>query len=174
MHLLSAAPAFTSAASAAKVVGQAFTFTVSTRGTAPVAITSEDMPRWLTLTDNRNGTGTLAGKPPMAGVYPFRLAASNRSGTASQNFTLTAGSAPKIASESVVNLQVGKTQSFQVTATGFPAPTFAATGLPPWLGLSAGGRLTGTAPTSGTWYVTIAASNTFGTSRQQLTVKARR
>jgi hypothetical protein len=55
-------PTITSAASATSIVGTAFSFTVDTTGAPTPAITeSGALPAGLSLTDNGNGTATLAG-----------------------------------------------------------------------------------------------------------------
>ena len=68
--------------------------------------------------------------------------------------------APHITSATPLTPKVGVVYSFQVTATGFPAPTFAATGsLPTGLTLSSTGLLSGTPAAAGTFTFTITASN---------------
>ncbi len=88
-----AAPAITSATSATFTVGSAGTFTVTTTGVPTPTITeSGALPSGVTLTDNGNGTATLAGTPGPAtgGTYPIAISAANGVlPNASQSFTLT-------------------------------------------------------------------------------------
>jgi hypothetical protein len=53
----------------------------------------------------------------------------------------------------------GVSYSTTITATGIPAPTFTATGLPTGLSISAGGVISGTTTDAGSYTVTVTASN---------------
>jgi hypothetical protein len=89
---VNAAPAITSAASATFVAGTAATFDVTTTGFPTATISTADtLPAGVTLTDNGNGTATLAMSASAApGVYTFTMKATNGvSPDASQSFTLT-------------------------------------------------------------------------------------
>lgn len=77
--------------------------------------------------------------------------------------------APVITSAGPTGATVGTPYSYTVTATGNPAPTFTASGLPAGLSLDgATGVISGTPTTPGTSTVTITASN--GTSPDDTTV----
>jgi hypothetical protein len=68
--------------------------------------------------------------------------------------------APTITSASNTTFTVGRLGSFQVTATGDPAPTFSTTGpLPAGITLSSSGLLSGTPTANGVFNFTITASN---------------
>ena len=62
--------------------------------------------------------------------------------------------------------KVGVPYNATITATGFPSPTFSAppASLPPGLALSSGGVISGTPTASGSYLVTVTASNGFGTN----------
>jgi VCBS repeat-containing protein len=86
------APAITSVNNAHFTASTPGTFTVTTTGFPPPAISETGaLPSGVTLVDNGNGTATLAGTPAggSGGVYPIVLHATNTGGTANQNFTLT-------------------------------------------------------------------------------------
>jgi hypothetical protein len=96
-------PAFTSAASDTVTAGAAFTYSVTTTGTPTPTISSASgstLPSGVTLTDNHNGTATLAGSASVApGVYTLGIQAANLiSPNATQAFTLTVASASPAAS----------------------------------------------------------------------------
>ncbi len=80
---------FTSAASAAAAVKSAFTFSVTVTGASSPTITASNLPKWLTLINNGNGTATLTAKSAKKGRHKFTLTAANGSVTATQVFTLT-------------------------------------------------------------------------------------
>ena len=66
-----------------------------------------------------------------------------------QNFTLTVNEAPVITSANSTTFTVGNFGSFNVTADGFPGPTFGATGPLPSAVTFASNGLSGT-PNNGT------------------------
>jgi streptogramin lyase len=93
------APTFSSAASDTTAARSAFTYTVSATGSPTPAITlasGSTLPAGVSLTDNGNGTATLAGTSAVApGVYTFTLEAANGiSPDGTQNFILTIEGAP--------------------------------------------------------------------------------
>ncbi len=146
-------PIITSAGSTTFTVGSAGTFTVVATGSpAPTfTVTSGTLPSGVTLNAT---TGVLGGTPAAGtgGTYNLNITASNGVyPSATQPFTLTVNQAPAITSANNTTFTVGTAGSFTVTATGYPAPTFALNGpLPTGLSLDAStGILSGT-PASGT------------------------
>ena len=92
-----ASPTITSADSTTFTVGQAGSFTITTTGLPTAAITETgSLPAGVTLTDNANGTATLAGTPQAGtgGAYSLTFTAANGvSPNATQSFTLTVNQA---------------------------------------------------------------------------------
>src|SRR5579875_2019154 len=93
---VTAAPAFTSAASATFTAGTAGSYLVTTavdtaHGAAVLDCPSCDVPFGVDYTDNGNGTMTISGTPgnTAGGVYVFTIQAVNSVGTTLQTFTLT-------------------------------------------------------------------------------------
>ena len=86
-------PAITSGDATTFTVGSAGTFTVTTTGTPTAAISETGtLPSGVTLTDNGDGTATLAGTPAAGsgGSYPITITADNGiTPAATQSFTLT-------------------------------------------------------------------------------------
>ncbi|MEP7289163.1 MAG: SBBP repeat-containing protein [Chloroflexota bacterium] len=171
-------PSITSANNTTFAVGSAGTFTVTATGSPTPTFSATGLPAWATL----NATsGVLSGTPPNTTGSPFAITITAVNGTlpnASQSFTLTVTQtavAPVITSATTTTFAVGSAGTFTVTATGNPAPTFSATGLPAWATLNAtSGILSGTPPsTTGTPYaVTITASNgTLPNATQNFTLK---
>ncbi len=80
--------------------------------------------------------------------------------------------APTITSGSSTTFTQGTAGSFQVTATGNPAPTFSVTSgtLPTGVTLSSSGLLSGTPTQSGTFTFTIRATNSAGAANQTFTL----
>ncbi len=96
---------------------------------------------------------------------------SNINGSSSSNsLSFAAWAAPAITSANTTSVAVGHSFSFQVTATGFPTPTYSLSGtLPHGVTFnSSTGVLSGTPSngTTGTYTVTITASSSAGTTSQ--------
>jgi hypothetical protein len=179
-------PAITSGNSATFTVGTAGTFTVTTTGSPTAAFTeSGSLPSGVTLTDNGNGTATLAGTPAAgsSGSYPITITAANGvSPNASQSFTLTvnpATAAPVITSASAATFAAGTAGTFTVTTTGNPTAKLSATStpaLPSGVSFKDNGdgtaTLSGTPPagSQGTYTITIGATSSAGTASQTFTL----
>ena len=92
------APSIASANSATFSVGTNDTFTVTTGGLPPPALSvstgtgQTGLPQGVTFTDNGNGTATLSGIATGQGTFTFTISAANGlAPAATQNFTLTVG-----------------------------------------------------------------------------------
>jgi hypothetical protein len=100
---------------------------------------------------------------------PLAVTASNGSGSATQDFTLTVNEAPTITSMDNPTFSVGSPGGFTVTTTGFPAATLTASGSLPG-GVSFVDNGDGTATVSGTpdagsggvYKVSVTAGNGIG------------
>jgi hypothetical protein len=68
--------------------GETVFVAVNARGFPTPTLSSADLPSWATLTDNRDGTGTLTATPPTTGTFVFTLTATNIGGSTDQLFTL--------------------------------------------------------------------------------------
>jgi kumamolisin len=124
---------------------------------------------WVNLADNGTYLGsatatlTVAGTTAAMNGDQFECVVTNAAGTAtSAPATLTVQAPPQITSSAGTAFFIGAPGSFTVTATGSPAPTFSATGLPAWATFDpVGGILTGTPPNGGgsPFVLTFVASN---------------
>ena len=157
-------PTITSANSTTFETNQAGSFTVDTSGyPAPAMSETGALPSGVTFVDNGDGTATLAGTPDAGtgGIYPLQITASNGvSPDAVQSFVLTVDQPPAITSANSATFVNGETNSFTVTATGFPAPTFSEIGaLPTGVTLSSGGVLSGTPSQLGSFPIAVTATN---------------
>jgi len=137
------------------------------------------------LTNNGDGTATLAGTPAAAsnGSYPITITAANGVGVnATQTFTLTVNpptTPPVITSAGATTLSAGHPGTFTVTTSGFPAPTLTATSspaLPSGVTVLDNGNGTATlagtpaAGSEGTYMVTVTATSSAGTAIQSFTL----
>ena len=173
------APGITSPNHTTFTVGSAGSFTVTSCGwPKPSLSESGALPSGVSFVDNGNGTATLSGTPPVGsgGTYLFTITASNgASPNATQQFTLTVDQAPAIGSANQTTFTVGGLGSFAVDGSGFPTPSLSESGaLPSGVTFTDNGdgtaSLTGTpaAGTSGTYPLTITASNPVGSAATQL------
>jgi hypothetical protein len=165
-------PQITSANSATFTVGTNGTFTVTAGGFPTSTFTETDpLPHGLSFD---SATGVLTGTPlaNTGGAYTLHFFATNAAGPGpTQTFTLIVLQAPAITSANNATFTVGAFASFNVTATGFPAPTFAETGALPagvtfndTTGVLSGTPATGTA---GTYTIQIVAMNGVDTAVMQ-------
>jgi large repetitive protein len=110
--------------------------------------------------------------PQNAGSLSESVTLIDNAQNGSQSITVTGdatGTAPSITSASSTTFTVGSSGSFTVTASGSPSSTFSETGaLPSGVTLSSAGILSGTPTgTSGTYPITITASNGVGSNATQ-------
>jgi len=154
----------TNAVTATNYVGFSYQITASNN---PVSYNASGLPSGLTI-DTTNGliSGTSQATP---GTYTVGLSAINSAGEGTKNLTLTLlknSNAPTITSASSAAAYLRSAFSFSVAAN--PAATsYGMTGLPPGLTSSAG-TITGTPTATGTYNVSITASNAFGSDSQTL------
>ncbi len=164
------APTITSANNATFTAGVGGTFTVMASG-FPTPTFAETAPLPSGVTFNTT-TGALGVSSTTAdGTYNLSFTASNVIGTsASQSFTLTVGTAPAITSANNATFTAGVGGTFMVMATGYPAPTFAATPtLPSGVTFNTTTGALGVSSTTadGTYNLSFTASNVIGTSASQ-------
>jgi large repetitive protein len=153
------APAITSANAATFKTGTAGTFAVTATGfPAPTFSETGALPSGVSLAAN----GTLSGTPGAGtgGTYPITVTATNGIGSdATQSFTLTVNQPPAITSTNSTTFTNGSAGLFNVTGTGFPAPTYTETGALPTGVTFVNGTLAGTPSQTGIFPIVIRASN---------------
>jgi hypothetical protein len=118
-------PTFVSANNLTESFGVPFSYMVDTTG-GPILNISKlsgggNLPSGVILKDNNDGTATLSSelnKVSDSGVYTFTIKANNKSGTATQAFTLTITKTPVIASITNKTAYVGTTHNQSVSAGG--------------------------------------------------------
>jgi hypothetical protein len=121
------APTFTSPSVATFAAGSAGSFTVAATGSpAPTLSESPTDVRPAGVTFNPN-TGVLSGTPDATsgGVYTLHFTAHNGAGAdATQTVTLTVNQAPAFTNPASTTFTAGLASGVQLTAAGFPIPTF--------------------------------------------------
>ena len=170
------APVFTSTPPSTAKAGKTFSyFVTATDNAAPweqLAISATGLPAWLTLTDHGDGTATLTGTPPSAGLADFTISVTDGNFTTPQAVSLTiadAASGNISASITTSSLAAASAAAYSATIRAFDADgnaiALSATGLPAWLTFTdhgdGTGTLSGTAPagTVGTFNITLIAND---------------
>ena len=159
-------PMITSTNAATGTNAASFSYQI-TADNNPVSFNASGLPNGLTINTT---TGLISGTPAVTpGTYTVGLSAINSAGEGTKNLTLTLlknSNAPTITSASSAIAYLRNAFSFSVAAN--PAATsYEMTGLPPGLTSSAG-TITGTPTATGTYNVSITASNAFGSDSQTL------
>ena len=136
-------PTITSAGSATVTAGVPFSFTVTTCATAVPVIKATGLPVGLLLTNNQDGTATIAGTPRITdnGIYNARITASVMGlAAAVQTYVVTVDNAPQFHSKAVYTAHTGTSFVYAITTRyGYPLPTISTSS-----GLPAGVSLTNT------------------------------
>jgi predicted acyl esterase len=145
-------------------VGTAYSETLAASGgTSPYTWSASGLPRGLTLST----TGRITGVPTTPGSSTVAFTVTDSAGRkATTTLELTVEAAvPSITTTSLPGGKVGTVYAATLAATGGRSPVaWSQSGLPPGLGLTATGLISGTPATPGTSAVTVTA--TFSTSKK--------
>ena len=176
----SATPEITSAPSTTFTTGTPGSFTIHATGNPTPSFSDNNatLPSGVTFADNHNGTATLAGMAAAGngGVYSIAITANNGVGAGyTQNFALTVDDAPAFTSANDVTFTTDNTNTFSITASGYPEPTISDNGASLPAGVTFTNNGNGTATLSSTTALsatgapnfTLTANNGIGTAASQ-------
>ena len=117
-------PVVTSLTRATFSVGAGGSHAITAAGYPAPIITAETTPAGLELTDQGDGTATLSGTPTgPAATSAVRITAASAVGEATAVLTVVVDAAPVFTSDDLVGFDRGVGSSFDITATGDPAPS---------------------------------------------------
>ena len=164
IYVAPAAPSITGPAAASGVKGTAFTYTPTVGGyPVPTVTRTGALPTGLDI----DSDGEITGTPSVTGSFEVTLSASNTSGPdATLDVTITidpADADPSITGPAAASGVEGTAFTYTPTVGGYPVPTVTRTGaLPTGLDIDSDGEITGTPSVTGSFEVTLSASNTSG------------
>jgi hypothetical protein len=127
------------------------------------------LPSGITL----SSAGVLSGTPTVGKTFNFTIEVTGSdllSTTKSFRLAVINPAAPIITSESTIISYAGEELTYQITASNGPILSYAATGLPTGLSLS-NGTISGNTTQSGTFSVTLSATNAAATGSKTLLLK---
>ncbi|MFZ6678764.1 putative Ig domain-containing protein [Undibacterium sp. Tian12W] len=159
-------PAVTSASINGQV-GTALSFTVSAIGDNALAYTLSGNPAGMSV----SSAGAVTWAAPVAGTYTVTATATDSktglSGKGTYTVVITAPTSP-VVTAATINGTAATALSFNVTATSANAMTYGLSGAPAGMSISATGTVSWAAPVTGTYSVTVSATD----SKNGLTGKA--
>jgi hypothetical protein len=142
-------------------------------------ITFDSTPQTLTRNDtnitNPDGSfaafGAVTTSTLNSGQHTITVAAVNAAGTTSASTLINIFAPPRITNTDNPAFSYRQPGSFQVTCTGYEAPTFSATGLPVWATINAAtGLISASSPVVGSYPFQVTATNSKGTDSHYFTM----
>ena len=157
------APLITSAAVTLGDESSAYSYQVTSTGSPAPTYSLTTFPAGMTI---NSSTGLISWPSPTGGAHDVEVAATNSAGTDTQSFQVNIASTPPLSQPPVITSSPttsggeGSAYSYQVTATGNPAPTFSLTTFPAGMTIDANsGLISWPSPAAGSHPVTVLATN---------------
>lgn len=159
-------PIISSSISETTTVGSTYSYTITATNN-PISYGASGLPGGLSINTT---TGVISGTPTTSGFSNVNINATNSGGTGSATLALTINNPPTpvITSASSDSAAVSVSYSYTITATNNPTG-FNALGLPSGLSVdTATGTISGSPTLSGTFIITLSATNAGGSGAATL------
>ena len=159
INVSGAAPIITSTPVTEASIGSPYFYDVEATGTPTPTYALNTSPPGMSI---NTATGLVSWTPTAPGSYPVTVRALNgQQPDAVQSFTIEVGGAsPLIVSTPVTTALLGSSYSYDVEATGTPAPTYSLDTSPPGMNINGGaGLITWTPNEIGSYKVAVRAAN---------------
>ena len=172
--IVNATPSITSLSPTVGFVGQPYGYDVDATGAPPPTFALLLAPNGMTI---NAVSGLIAWTPTVTGSYSVTVQANNNVGNQAQSFVINVATIntqvkPHITSAPLTAATAGQPYSYDVEATGTPAPQFSLTVAPPGMSINATtGMLAWTPTAGGDVAVTVQAKNGAGTDSQSFTIQ---
>ena len=162
------APAFTSSPDVVGRVGMTYTYAISLTGVPHPTVRLQESPEGMTIDEG----GLIEWTPHASGTFPVTVVASNGVGPdAAQTFTINVdgpqGDAPIITSTPALTATVGTTYTYALATDGDPAPKVMLEESPAGMTIDESGLIEWIPAATGTFSVTVVASNDAGPDAAQ-------
>jgi regulation of enolase protein 1 (concanavalin A-like superfamily) len=163
-------PVINNTSLASGTVGTAYSTTISATN-SPTSYGATGLPAGLSVNTT---SGVISGTPTASGSFTVTLSATNASGSGTKQLSVVINPnnppAPVISNTSLPAGTVNSAYNTSISATNNPT-SYNATGLPAGLNVNtANGVISGTPTASGTFTVTLSATNAGGTGTKQLSL----
>ncbi len=157
-------PVFGTLPDATVTVGSTFRYKVAALGRPAPRFSLVDPPEGM-LMNGRTGLILWTPTAADAGIQTITVTATNRLGSSSTSFNITVSNpvAPTLSVPPTLPAAVGGAFTYQVVATGFPAPGLSLVSGPVRMTMSADGLISWLPTALGSQNVTVSASNPTGT-----------
>jgi uncharacterized repeat protein (TIGR03803 family) len=164
--VVAGAPAITSTPAAQAGQGVAFSYQAAASN-IPTGYSATGLPAGFSINPT---TGLIIGTPASTGNYNVTISASNADGSGTEQLTISVVTQPSITSSLSMSGTQNSAFTYQIAATYGPSG-FGATGLPPDLSVDpVAGMISGTPSETGTYNVTLSATNAAGTGTAAMTL----
>jgi hypothetical protein len=142
-----------------------------------IEISGKNLPGWLSLNDNGDGTAVLSGVTSNAGAYSVAIVADDGKGQTTQEFTLEVNRKPEFTSDPRTELTLNDEYSYEIVCQDADDDKIeiTASNIPSWLTLTDNGdgtgSLTGKASSTGSYDVKLSAKDDYVAVIQEFTIE---
>ncbi len=166
--LLNTVPVISSAPVTTVPKGNSYTYNVEASGNPNPTYQLKTAPQGMQINPT---TGAITWAATQSGNYNVTVEATSAAGTATQDFVLAVTEVPVITSTPTLIVEAEKQYTYDVQATGHPAPAYTLQGAPAGMTIDAASGLISWVPSqAGSFNIKVIATNAVGTAEQAYTL----